>query len=302
MKCEILIPVWHGYQWMAPLTWELLQRHWPAHPPISFVGLSGGERDLPALPVSSQTERGNWTAVLREGVRQVREKGVDYVYLIAEEHVPLASCHERHLNETLPRLMEEMPAVYISLMGWDNRRYTSKSPVLGPERFRMKHLAGDRDPRFHLHPALWRTEALEACCDLALRDAGKNGSAWHFEKANDRMENALPESWKHQCYQICAEAMSVRAPSRAQHVAGALERTVFHKLMALYPLIPSRSLANRYARAAGFDDFFCDGPYPMFYSGVMAKGRINPYLEKFLGRRDPSLLERIVTALGSARS
>lgn len=283
---------------MAPIAWELMQRHWPSHPPVSFIGLSGS--DLPCLPLAVSTDRGNWTAVLREGVRQIRGKGVEYVYLIAEEHVPLAACHEGHLNETLPRLMEEMPAAYISLMGWDNRRYTSKSPVLGRERFRMKHLTASRDPRFHLHPALWRTDVLEACCEQALQDVPKNGSAWHFEKVNDRIENSLPSAWKEQCYQICAEALSARPASSARRFAGICERAVFHKLMALYPLIPSRPLANRYARAVGFDDFFCDGPYPMFYSGIMAKGEINPYLAKFLRRRAPFLFERIAAARRNA--
>ena len=54
--------------------------------------------------------------------------------------------------------------------------------------------------------------------------------------------------------------------------------------MALVPLIPNAQLAGRYARAVGFDDVYCDGPYPMFFSGIMAKGRVNPFLLRYLRR------------------
>lgn len=299
MNTVILVPVWPGYRWIAPLTRLTLDRYWPSHPEIWFC--DGGEidRDPPRRP-SDTAARPNWTANLRDGVRGLCDRGVDAVYLVAEEHVPLAPCQETHLNETLPRLLDELPAVYISLLGWDNRRHTSRSPVLGPDRFRFKHLIQDRDPRFHLHPALWRIDVLEACCDLALRDTEKNGSAWHFEKVNDREASPHPAAWKHQAYQICAEAMTARPPSAGRRLAARVEQFVFHKLMAVYPWIRNASVANRFARAVGFDDFFNDGPYPMFFSGIMSKGRLNPLTMRFLERTRNPLLAEIKAAAAQA--
>lgn len=293
---SILIPVWPSYRWLAPFMKEQLDHHWPAHPPLRFCGMSANEAgELPHYPRSADAEKTNWSALLREGVRKARAEGFRYAYVLAEEHLPLGPCHEGHLNGTLPQTMEDLPAVYLSLMGWDNRRYTSDSPVLDAEHHHFKHLVQDRDPRFHLHPALWRLDALEACCDLALRDPTANGSAWHFEKINDKDVSPHPAEWKRQCYQIRAATLALRPPSGVRRLALAGECFVFHKLMALYPWIPSRNLANAYARRVGFDDFFCDGPYPMFFSGVMAKGKVNTYCANFL-RRSPEgavLLERL---------
>jgi len=281
----ILVPVWHQYRWLVPLTFRLLDEHWPDHPPMFFAGLTAAEAGaLPHVPVSDPERRANWSWMTGDGVRQVAEKGYRKIYLIAEEHVPLRDCHAGHLNETLPRWMDELSASYIGLMGWDNRRYPSRSPLLPSSHGCMMHLTGAGDPRFHLHPGLWRTEVLAACCALAEKD--KNGSAWNFEKVNDKLDAPHAAAWKQGCYQIAARRLSLRPGSPAARLARSAERFVFNKLMALYPHIPDRNAANAYARAVGFDDFFCDGPYPMFYSGLMAKGIINPYCEKFL-RRTP---------------
>ncbi len=281
----ILVPVWHQYRRLAPLTFRLLEARWPEHPPVFFAGLTSAEAaGLPHVPVSDADRRANWSWMTGDGLRQVSEKGYSLVYLIAEEHVPLGACHAVHLNETLPRWMDELSASYISLMGWDNRRYPSRSPRLPAAHGGMMHLNGAGDPRFHLHPALWRAEVLAACCAAA--GGGKNGSAWHFEKMNDKLDAPLEENWKQGCYQIAAHRLSLRPPGPASRLGHSVERYVFNKLMALYPHIPGRRAADAYARAVGFDDFFCDGPYPMFYSGLMAKGAINPHCEKFL-RRTP---------------
>jgi len=284
-RVAILVPVWHSYRWMAPLTLRLLDRFWPSHPPVWFCGL-GVCGSMPSLPVGPGTDLTNWSAMVLEGVENLRRRGIELVYLVAEEHVPLAPCNEEALGATLPALMRGLPAVYISLMGWDNRRFPSKSPLLSSERHRLKHLVGERDPRFHLHPALWRIDTLEACCRLALADPGKNGSAWHFEKINDRECGNHPPAWKSECYQIDSASLRVNPPGPVRRAAGSLEIMVFRKLMALVPLLRNPGLAAAYMRCFRFDDVYCDGPYPMFFSGIMAKGKINPYFEAHLRRSD----------------
>lgn len=61
-----------------------------------------------------------------------------------------------------------------------------------------------------------------------------------------------------------------------------ISRFVYLKMMALIPLIPNRRLADGYFRAMGFEDVYCDGPYPHFFSGIMSKGGFNAYAVKFL--------------------
>lgn len=297
MKVGILVPVWREYEWIAPITRRMLANHWPSHPDLWFCGLGGDiTGDLQAIPLDPEVDRSNWTRVLLAGVQGMKAVGFDAIYLIAEEHIPLAACHEEHLNKTLPALMDTLSATYISLMGWDNRRYPSKNPVLGPELHYMRRLVPDDEPRFHLHPALWKVSVLEECCHLALKDSSKNGSAWHFEKACGSLGNELPKKAKDGCYQIHADSLSLKGKGAVPRAFSAAERFLFHKLMALYPLIPEGRPAAMYWEFLGFDNVFCNGPYPMFFSGIMAKGRMNPLLEKFLQRRNPRLLSEILEA------
>lgn len=292
------MPVWKDYQWVAPLALELIGRYWPSHPPIYLLGLTKEEAGaMPHFELTNPELRGNWSAMVLNGVQQAKQHFTQ-AYLIAEEHVPLAPCHEEHLNKTLPSLMEKLSAAYISLMGWDNRRHPSKSPILDEAHYRMMHLTLPKAPRFHLHPALWRLDTLEKCCEISLRDVSKNGSAWHFEKTSDKLQADLPEEWKQGCYQIAASRMSSQPLTTQRRISTATERWIFNKLMAVCPLIPSVKLAESYSRWVAFDNVFCNGPYPMFFSGLLQKGRLNIYLVKMLQRSSHGreLLEKIAKA------
>jgi hypothetical protein len=297
MKICILVPVWRNYAWIAPITRKMIVDYWPTHPDLWFCGLNEQEGEgLPIIPLGSDADRSNWAGVLLNGVRGIREKGYDAVYLIAEEHIPVDRCHEEHLNQTIPGLFADLGASYISLMGWDNRRFTSKSPRLDKDRYRLQHLVAADDPRFHLHPALWRVQTLEKCCLIALRDEGKNGSAWHFEKECGRDQGDLHQASKG-CYQICAASLSLHPRSKTGRLLDWFERNVFHKLMALLPLIPNQTVARRVWDLARFDDVFCNGPYPLFFSGIMAKGGLNHFFVCFLKRKNPSLLAMILRGM-----
>jgi len=275
-KICILAPIYPTYRWLLPILVECIDYFWPNHPDIRFAGLESSDI------VSNNAGNVNWTAMVMAGIQRIKSDGFKLTYLITEEHIPVSHCHVTHLNETLPRMMQELSAVYISLMGWDNRRYPSRSPILGKEHYRFKHLAGFRDSRFHLHPALWRIDVLERCCEIALEDPSKNGSAWHFEKANDKFTAKLSDDWKRKCYQLCAAEMRLEPLTRIEAFLRQLERFSYLKLMALCPLIPMRRVADSYFQIIGFDRFICDGPYPMVFSGILAKGKLNPILKKGL--------------------
>lgn len=296
MKLGVLVPVWRNYEWIAPILLERIDACWPSHPEIQFCGLAEA-KGLPAFPLEPGTDRSNWTQVLLGGVEKMRAMGFGRIYLILEEHIPLAPCHEEHLNSTLPALMDALPASYISLMGWDNRRFPSRSPILNTPPHQLKHLTGANDPRFHLHPALWDLEILEHCCRIALINQEKNGSAWHFEKACSRADAPLPPPAKNGCYQIRASGLALQPPPPARDALAAIDRHIFHKVMALYPVIPNRQVADALLRNVPFDDVFCNGPYPMFYSGIMAKGGLNRYFVNYLRRNNPDLMDRILASM-----
>lgn len=286
-KLCILSPVWPSYRKFAPLLLECLERFWAGHPQHFFVAPGGWNLPGASLEPGNDPHGGtNWSWTLLQGVRQAKDMGYEQCYLIAEEHLPLGLCHKVHLENTIPKQASELGAVYVSLMGWDNKRYSFRSPVLTKKQFHWMHLAGMRDPRFHLHPAWWDLETLEKCCELALENQGANGSAWHFEKVCDQAGKRLPSDG---CYQISASGMSLTVSPPWRRL---VERWIFIKLMAAVPLLP-QAWQRPYYDACGFDMVFCDGPYPMVFSGALAKGRINPALVRFSNRVPRDIFEKI---------
>lgn len=297
MKTGILVPVWVNYRWVTPLTKCLIDSHWPDHPEIWFCGLEAPpDKGWNVIPMSKPEECKNWTRVLLDGVEGMIASGFDSLYIIPEEHIPISNCRANDLNRTLPDLMLRLDALYISLMGWDNRRFVSKSPVLPRSEHQLKHLTGPRDPRFHLHPALWNAEAARTCCKIALENKSAGGSAWHFEKCTAGSGAPIPADWKSRCYQIRASALSTHPQSRTRAALSWCERAFFHKLMAVVTHLP-KAWASLYLRLIPFDDVFCDGPYPMFYSGIMTKGGLNRFFVRFLRKKDPALLDQILSAM-----
>lgn len=279
----ILVPVYHPYRWVAPFMQQALDRHWAEHPPVFYCGLQAEEAGtLPVLPLRDAAMPRDWPAFVCDAVDELRARGFDKCYLLLEEHLPLAACHSRNLNSTLPRLLDQLGGAYVGLMGWDNRRFSTRAPILGDEAFRLMHLTTPDAPRFHLHPSLWRLEALRDCLELTLRETVH--TPWRFEKVSERPDAALEERWKNGCYLVCGRTLAQEPPGRWTACVQWVERFIFHKLMALCPLLPGGKVRAAFWRAVGFDDFFYPGPYPMFFSGVMAKGTLNPYFVKFMNR------------------
>jgi len=293
-KICLLITVYHPYRWMAPLTWELLEKYWPNHPPVFFCGLTSGEAgSLPHIPCRDGRLPRVWAEFALEAARHLESQGFDLTYFLLEDHPPVGPCHERHLHETLPRLMNELPASYIGLLGWDNRRHPPGGGPIG-EPYRFMHLTGEKAPRFHLHPSLFRTSALVACLDAVNRSPKPN--PWGFEKLCDKPGADLPEEDKQACYQICGEELALEKPDAATRLARAGERLFFHRAMSLFPPLHKVGLGMKFWEFLGFDDFFYNGPFPLFYSGVMARGKISPPFLRYLEKRDDPAFANLLQA------
>lgn len=285
----VLITVFHPYRWIAPFTFEMLEKFWPGHPPVFFCGLTSEEADdLPHIPVEDASLPRVWGDVALHAAKKLKAAGFEAVYFFLEDIMPLGRCHAENLGALLPSLLNSLPASYIGLMGWDNRRFATRAGgVLPPERHRLLHLTTPRAPRFHLHPSLFRMEALVACLEALRTQEKRNG--WGFEKLCEKPDAPLPEEFKNSCYQICGAELSLEKPSAARRAFDAAERWVFHRAMSVVPLAHKFGWGTRFAKAVGFDNFYYNGPFPMFYSGVMAGGRVNPLFLRYLERSgDPA--------------
>lgn len=297
-KLCILVTVYPPYRWCAPVMAELLDTFWPLHPPVFFCGLS--DEDAAFC-------RGRWLRLPRSGalwaesslhaVRHLAAEGFDLVYFLGEDHLPLAPCHERHLNRTIPALMSDLPASYIGLLGWDNRRFAVKGgPVLPKSSHRLMHLSTRSAPRFHLHPSLFRTTTLVACLE-AVCHAGCP-TPREFEKVCDRADAPLSPEEKQSCYQICGAEFAADRPAVHRRLARCARNFFFHRAMAVVPLLRQWGIDMSFWDFVGFDNFFYEGPYPMFYSGAMSRGRVNPFFRSFVQADSSDSLRGLRRELG----
>jgi hypothetical protein len=296
----ILVTVYHPYRWIAPFLLELLGRFWPGHPPVFFCGLTSDEAgDLPHIPCRQAELPRSWAAFTLDACRALAERGYDRCYVIGEDHVPLGDCHVGHLHETLPDWMDALPASYIGMMGWDNRRYIRRGTFLSPDRSGLLHLDHPESPRFHLHPSLFRLPALISCLELLV--TREKQTPWAFEKACDKPGAAIPDEWKASCYQICGERMSLHPPGPAAKAARRVGHWFYHRMMSFFPPLRRIGLGMAFWDLLGYDNFFQDGPYPMFYSGVMARGRLNPFFVRYVKTHFPGdeCLSRLIECAAS---
>ena len=253
---------------------EQLAECWNAHPPLHFIGLAEEEAgDLPFLPLGSGVARESWCAMVLDGVQSAVQRGYQQCYLLLEEHLPLGECAANFLSNELPKKMGDVQGCYVSLMGWDNRRYLKRGTPLRGALEGWLHLNTPEAPRFHLHPAWWRLDVLQVCLEQTIKQGGS--SAWDFEKVNEKWSATHLQEWKNYCYQINGNVHAIRSRRGIGKLSYSLETHIFHLLMRLYPAFAKMGLGGWFWEQIGFDNFFFQGPYPMFFSGVMAKGGIN---------------------------
>ncbi len=280
----ILIPVYHPYRWMAPWMARFLKKFWPGHPPIFFCGLTSEEAgDLPHIPCSNETLPRNWAQFTEEACSTLLERGFKKCYFIGEDHLPLGPCHSEHLNVTLPALMDRLGASYLGLLGWDNRRQLLRNPVSTVDGHRIVHLIDKESPRFHIHPCLFRLDVLKGC--LAYLQKQEKQTPHGFEKACEKADADLPAEWKDSCYQINGEEFSVNPRNTLGRLLHTAECTFFHRLMGVYPTMQKLGLGSAFWKAMGFENFFYQGPIPMFYSGIMVRGGTSSFFVSYVKKQ-----------------
>ena len=217
---------------------------------------------------------------MQSAAEDLLAKGFERAYYIMDDCPPLGRCDERHLNETIPGLLEKLGASYIGLVGWDQRRGNA-GDVLGREFHFLQRQAPEFTWQFSTDPCYWNLHALrELCRAMVPTDDPQSRSAWAFERRIGRTPDIVPEKWRGTSYRICGyamlpwwRAMARRAGYRALDLA---RWSVSHTGGA-------RALA-RLDEAVKAETHFYDGPYPTYWEGVMAKGQFNTKVRRFLRR------------------
>ncbi len=272
----VLISTCDKYRTLAEFTGRVIERYWPDHPPIYFCGCTNppAENWLPLRRPSA-----DWMGITQEAVRDLERRRYTKCYLILDDQPPLYPCHERHLNDTIPRLLDKLDAAYIGLSGWGQGRPLNGT-LLGADCFWLENVSTEYLWKFQLHPALWRVGALDEILTMLRRELPEDShTPWAFERKAGASAANLPDNLKRGAYRICGERMSRNVTRRALVTA---ERSLFWAFRFLAGRLFGANVWRRLDEAFGFLSQYYEGPYPLIWSGVTRKGQINPQFVRFL--------------------
>lgn len=288
----ILMPTAPRYASLAQWTVRQIGRFWSSHPPVIFCGanLSG------AVPLSEDPS--NWMLTVRAACRDLLGRGIDYAYVILDDHPPIAAVSADLLREALPRAAREVDATSIALGGYGPLN-SAKAPPRVFAGVEMECLPLSEAWKLPLHPALWNLHRMGEILDTLIgRLAPQEQTAWAFERVGSNSKaGGVSESLLSSCWRVNGWR-TASAGAHKLHDAG--DRLLRIALRAR--LLAIRAFSNE-AKAGAFSARFAGlfhpriGPYPCFWSGVMRKGRINSdYLAYARFKRRPELVEGLEAA------
>lgn len=262
MMPAILMPTAPKYAPLAKWTRGQIDRFWPDHPDIFLCGTPDSN-----LPLRDDPR--DWMRVVFSACDDLQSRGVKQVYLILDDHPPIAPCNSSFLRELLPRMARELQATSIVTGGF-GPLIRPKSKIATWETWRVECLPPDEPWKLPLHPALWNLERLRGILEtLILRLPEEQHTPWAFERiGSDRQKSGLPLDWLSSCWRLDARQTSVPATAALHNLSDRLSRAGGRL----------RSAIKRAAGVAAADDPLRHpriGPYPCFWSGVMKKGRLN---------------------------
>ena len=105
MTPPILMPTAPRYLPLAQWTCAQINKFWVGHPRVYICGAEGDER---ALPMRDDPQ--DWMRVVATACADLLADGCRQVYVILDDHPPIAQCHKEHLETALPRMAEELGA------------------------------------------------------------------------------------------------------------------------------------------------------------------------------------------------
>jgi len=275
MRTCILISTFEKCRRLAEWTAHRIESEWKDHPPVFYAGL---DADCDAS-LGFHGESSDWMSVNRDAVMRLQEKGYTHAYLVLDDHPPVGRCHEVFLNEELPRLAVELNSAYIGLLGYGQHR-PLEGRRLGLNHARLERSNPDYRWKFSLHPGLWKLESLEQILKSRMDlYHGKNRTPWNFERQRDDRDFAE----RFPSFRIDGASCSTGGIV----CAGSLLADAFQRFIADCVLFLAKHRGGQPLRDAMeirlhwvFGRY--QGPYPMFWSGCMRKGKVNQDFEKWV--------------------
>lgn len=271
MNPPILMPTAPRYLPLAKWTCGQIARFWPHHPRIFVCGAEGDERALPL-----RDDPRDWMRVTASACADLLADGFAQVYVILDDHPPIAPCNENHLAETLPEMAAALDATSFVTGGYGplNR---PKGKTVRWNGFTPECLPLSQPWKLPLHPALWNLQRLhEILLHLIDRLPDSEHTPWAFERIGSNPEKGgVRKDWLSACWRINALETSTAETLRLHDLRDAMTRktmTLCSYGTLLFGGRPGREAFQDTVAGLRYPRI---GPYPCFWSGVMKKGRLS---------------------------
>ena len=141
MSLAILLPTYDAYAPVARFTLGRIDACWPEHPEVFVCGIAGSPMPFgKVLPLTADPR--DWVGIALDAVRRLQDEGVEWLYLILDDHPPFGPCNANYLNRRLPENAAALGAIQVNLLGWDQhqpragRRPRAGAPLLAAQRAR----------------------------------------------------------------------------------------------------------------------------------------------------------------------
>jgi len=225
----------------------------------------------------------DWIGIVESAAGQLLGKGYRQCYLILDDHPPLQSCNVLHLNVTLPALMDTLGAAYIGLYGWDQNAL-SNGEVMNAGYYRLQHQSDSFLWRYSLHPALWNLKALQAITRLLpITDSDlASRSVWAFERRSGVLSSDSLAEWSRKSYRVFGLGMLGERFQLTRRFSRRMMYQIINLLDTIIKKVSGPAAQEKFIEFVAAETLFFDGPYPLYWSGVMQKGRLNANFEKYL--------------------
>lgn len=271
MKTCIVISTCEKYRALAEFSHTRIENVWSNPPPVFLCGLENG-----SLPLRDDPR--NWMKVTRSACDDLLSRGFELAYVLLDDHPPFDVCHSDCLNAELPEMMRDLDAVSIALSGYGQGRKRFGTAVRWRD-WDLDLCLPSTLWKLPLHPAMWNLVALRRILDeLISRLPETEHTPWAFERKGGSPDTGLPDELISRSYRIDGmHRFEAKYPSGLKMLQRATDAYRF----------AARKFGGAAAREAvdsrvlGVHHYY-HGPYPLFWSGLMRKGAINPDAEFFL--------------------
>lgn len=270
---RILIPTCERYSPLAGLTAAEVDLRWREHPPVVSCGTRASGCARP---------QEDWGGIMLDAVRKLHDEGCVLVYVILDDHPPVEVCHADFLNAVLPEWMLSNGAAIVSLNGAGQGRPSVGVAEQGVPAW-VERVREDFAWRYTLHPALWRVDALlDLLRVFEAEFPADSRSAWRFERGLAVCRNDAVTKWDRRCYRVIGDRCAVPDFDWPRGRRMRARRRMADGVGAMLGLLCLRTVRERWESATRYLHRAYTGPYPLYWSGLMQRGKEHADAVRFL--------------------